>query len=61
MFWARPKDPYKLSMGEWERFIDARRSGAIDARGNAVPSGERRPVRDRTVEEDCLWLRQVWS
>ena len=63
--WARvlgkTKDPYKLSMGEWERFIDARRSGAIDARGNAVPSGERRPVRDRTVEEDCLWLRQVFA
>ena len=58
---GKTKDPYKLSMGEWERFIDARSSGAIDARGNAMPIGERRPVRDRTIEEDCLWLRQVFA
>ena len=27
------KDPHSITLREWEAFIDARRSGAIDARG----------------------------
>jgi integrase-like protein len=53
------KDPHKITRGEWERFIDARRSGAINRAGEPVPEVERRPVRDGTVRADCLWLRQV--
>ena len=45
-FLGKTKDPYKLMH--------------VDAKGNPVPDGERRSVRDRTVEEDCLWLRQVF-
>ena len=55
------KDPHKLTLGNWERFIDARRCGAIDARGNPVGTDNRRPVRARPVEEDCNWLRQVFG
>jgi hypothetical protein len=43
----------------WSRFIQLRRSGAIDARGNAVKEDKRRPVRDRTLERDCNWLVMV--
>lgn len=59
------KDPHLIARGEWERFIEIRRSGAIDATGNAVPAPQkpedpqRQPVRDGTVRADCLWLRQV--
>ena len=51
------RDPHKVTLGEWERFIDARRGGAINAHGKAVPPGKRRPVRVRPVEADCRWLR----
>ena len=40
------KDPHKLSLGEWESFIDLRFSGAIDSDGRPVPESERKPVRD---------------
>ena len=53
------KDPHLISLGEWEEFVSARASGAIDADGMAVPEKERRPVRTRTVAADCLWLRQL--
>jgi integrase len=53
------RDPQLISLGEWEQFIDARQSGALGADGGSVRAGGRQPVRIRTVEEDCLWLRQV--
>ncbi len=42
----------------WKRFIYLRKSGAIDAHGLRVDT--RRPVRNRTVERDCLWLKDVF-
>ncbi len=54
-------DPHHVSLGDWERFIDLRSSGAIDARGARVSEDKRRPVRDRTVEADCNWLRWVFN
>jgi integrase len=54
-------DPHHVSLAAWERFIDARSAGAIDARGRRVPPGLRRPVRRRTVEADCAWLRWVFN
>ena len=53
------KDASKISLGEWERFTEARRSGAIDPRGQAVPEEDRRTVRDRTIEADFRWLKAV--
>ena len=55
------KDPHKISLQEWEAFVDARQSGAIDARGEPVPADKSRPVRTRSVEEDLKWLRWVLS
>ncbi len=54
-------DPHHVSLGDWERLIDLRSSGAIDARGARVSEDKRRPVRDRTVEADCNWLRWVFN
>lgn len=54
------KDPHLISLAEWERFIDQRSSGAIDGRGAPVVETEkkkRKPVRPRTVQHDCQWLR----
>ena len=49
--WARvlgaQKDAHLINLGEWERFVGARSSGAIDALGKPVPEEERRPVRAR--------------
>jgi hypothetical protein len=53
------KDLQKFTRGEWERFDLARRSGAIDPRGQPVPGPRRRPVRSRTVGADQEWLRSV--
>ncbi len=53
------KDPHKITRGEWERFADARRCGAIDGCGEPVEEKHRKPVRAGTVRADCLWLRQV--
>jgi integrase len=55
------RDPHTISLSDWERFIDLRASGAIDARGREVPPEERRPVRARAVEADCNWLRWVFN
>lgn len=53
------KDLHALTRGEWEGFSKARKSGAIDARGNSVPEGKRRPVRQRAVAYDLQWLRGI--
>lgn len=36
-FLGARKDPQKITRAEWERFVERRSSGAIDARGNPVP------------------------
>jgi integrase len=55
-------DPHKITMQEWEGFIKARRSGAIDPRGKPVPvKKNQRPVRARTVEADCVFLHLVFN
>ncbi|MGH7498602.1 MAG: tyrosine-type recombinase/integrase [Gemmatimonadales bacterium] len=51
------KDPHKIIRRELEAFVDARRSGAIDARGREQVPAKRRPVRARPVEADVNWLR----
>lgn len=59
------RDLSKLTLGEWQAFIRARQTGAIDAWGRSVPAPEkpedhpRRPVRARTVESDAEWLLKV--
>lgn len=59
------KDLHKLTLGEWQAFIDARLTGAIDAHGEPVPEPttpedpKRRPVGPRAVENDCEWLQTV--
>ena len=60
-FLGEKKEPDKISLQEWEDFIDHRASGAIDARGNEVPPAARKPVRARAVEGDCNWLRWVFN
>jgi len=61
LLWTRvlgaQKDPHLISLGEWERFIDQRSTGAVSGVGLCVPEDERRPVRARTVQHDCQWLR----
>jgi integrase len=52
-------DPHVIAVRDWRRFIDARLSGEIDARGE--PQAEPKPVRARTVEADCKWLRWVFN
>ena len=62
--WARVlgnTDPHGVSMAQWQSFIDARISGAIDARGNAALEKERVPVRARSAEADCTWLWLVFN
>lgn len=54
-------DPHYVTLAAWERFVDARASGTIDARGREVVAVERREVGPRTVEADCLWLRWVFN
>jgi len=55
------RDPHRISLAEWETFIDRRLSGAINARGLPVAEVDRRPVGPRTVETNCLWLKWVFS
>ncbi len=63
--WSRvlgsDRDAHKISLAEWEKFIDRRSSGAIDARGLPVAEAKRRPVGPRTVETNCLWLKWVFG
>ena len=58
-FLGAGKDVYKITLGEWESFIDAHQSGAIDPHGCRVPGGKERTIRIRSVEEDLKWLRWV--
>jgi hypothetical protein len=59
------KDLRHITLDAWQRFIDARASGAIDPRGRPVPTPvkkedpQRRTVRPRAVEGDLEWLRLV--
>lgn len=53
------KDLATLTAREWQEFTDARRSGAIDAKGAPVPGDKRKPVRDGTVWSDLVHLRTV--
>lgn len=53
------KEPDSISSAAWERFVDQRQSGVIDARGNPVPKGDRRPVQSGTVGEDLRFLNAV--
>jgi integrase len=57
------KDLSKLGMREWQGFIDARRSGAINAKGKPVLPEKRRIVRDGTVAAELTFLLGVlnWS
>lgn len=50
------KDLNKLSMAEWNNFIAARRSGAIDCHGLLVLSDARKTVRDGSVDADLTFL-----
>ncbi len=58
-YFGRDKDPDKISLREWETFIDLRSCGQMDSLGNHLPEKKRRKVRARTVESDLLWLRWV--
>ena len=58
-FLGAHKDPHLISLGEWEAFIAARGSGAIDSSGLTVREDKRTTVRARTVQADCWWLRHV--
>jgi integrase len=61
----------KITLADWESFIDDRSSGRICPHGAGAPHqrpdksecpGPRgRPVRARTVQSDCVWLRLVVS
>jgi hypothetical protein len=42
LFLGRDKDPNRISLREWETFIDLRSSGAINAHGEPVPEAKRR-------------------
>ncbi len=53
------KKAERIILAEWQAFIEARRSGAIDARGRPVPQDLRRPVRNRTISADLIWLKLV--
>lgn len=57
------KDLSKLNRAEWQRFINARRSGAMDCHGQPVPLDERKPVRDACIDGDLTFLNSVmnWS
>ena len=63
VMWTRwfgaDKDLRKVGLAEWEAFQDARSAGVIDARGRCVAEKKRKPVRDRTVEADLIWLKLV--
>ena len=58
-FLGAGKDTNTIALREWEAFVDARKSGAIDPRGKPVQEGERRPVRARCLEIDLKWFKAV--
>lgn len=61
--WARflqpAKDLSKLTLQEWQTFIEQRRSGSIDPQGSAVAPEKRKPVREGTIWGDLVFLHTV--
>lgn len=55
------QDAHRISLGQWQDFINKRTSGELDARGREVPEDQRRPVRNRIIEKDLRWLRWALS
>ncbi len=55
-FLGAGKDLTKITPKEWQDFIAARRTGAIDAEANPVPADNRAPVRDATIGGDLTFL-----
>jgi len=53
------KDLNRITQREWDRFIDLRSTGAIDARGRFIAEGSRRSVRKGTVKADLVFLRTI--
>jgi hypothetical protein len=61
-FLGPEKDPLKITWAELHRFVDARRTGELTARGRWITDPSRRkPVRDRTIESDLKWLNAVMN
>ena len=58
-FVSTAKDLSKLTLREWDAFIEARRTGALDASGTVVPENKRQLVRDGTVAADLVFLKSV--
>ena len=58
-FLGTDTDPHTISLASWERFIDLRLSGAINARANPIQAENRRMVRTRSVNQDLQWLGWV--
>lgn len=63
-FLGAAKRPEAITGEEWERFQRDRIAGRIGARGECrggvtKPPGDSCPVRPRTVQYDCVWLRAV--
>jgi len=56
-FLGEGTDLSKLELKDAESFIDQRRSGAIDARGNPVEPKLQKSVGDSAIGDDLLWLR----
>ncbi len=57
--WQREAE--SLNRRDWDDFVLDRRSGAIDARGNAISEERRSPVGARRVEEDLQALRAAFN
>lgn len=53
------KELSQVAHREWDRFIELRSSGVIDARGKVVADTSRRPVRNGTVKADLVFLRTL--
>ena len=58
---GRDRNPTDIRLAEWERFVDRRQSGEIDAQGREVAPEERVPIGNRTLEVDCTWLNAVFN
>lgn len=61
--WTRMLGPDRdlnlITRRDWDRVIELRATGAIDARGRPVAEGARRPVRMGTVKADLVFLRTL--
>ena len=62
-FWTRilggTKPVKSVTEKDWERAKNLRLSGAVDARGNPVPEGERTPRGNRVGEQITRWFKSV--